>query len=40
MLLGLFLGLKSSDLMDEKLIRKIVILLLILSGIVLVAKSI
>lgn len=39
MLLALFLGMKSSDHLNEKTGRKMVILLLILSGIVLVAKS-
>lgn len=40
MLLGLFAGMKSSTYLDEKVVKKIVILLLILSGIVLVINNI
>lgn len=39
MLLGLFAGMKSSTFLDEKVVKKIVIVLLILSGIVLVINN-
>ncbi|MCR4796833.1 MAG: sulfite exporter TauE/SafE family protein [Lachnospiraceae bacterium] len=40
MLIGLFLGIKSADVLDDKVIKKIVIVLLIISGVVLVASNI
>lgn len=40
MLLGLFLGMKSSQFMDEKLVKKLVIVLLIISGVLLIIKNI
>lgn len=40
MLVGLFFGIYSSRILDDKLVKKIVILLLIISGIVLVIKNI
>ncbi len=40
MLVGLFLGMKSSSLLDEKIVKKLVIILLILSGCALVINSI
>lgn len=40
MLIGLFLGIKSGQILDDKLVKKIVIVLLIISGIVLVANNI
>ena len=40
MLVGLFSGIYSSRILDDKLVKKIVILLLIISGIVLVIKNI
>ncbi len=39
MLIGLFAGIKSSQFLDEKVIKKLVILLLILSGIMLIIKN-
>lgn len=39
MLLGLFGGMKSSRVLDEKLVKKLVILLLILSGCVMIVKN-
>lgn len=39
MLIGLFLGIKSGQILDDKLVKKIVIVLLIISGIVLVANN-
>lgn len=39
MLIGLFLGIKSSDFIDDKIIKKIVIVLLIFSGIMLVINN-
>lgn len=39
MLTGLFLGMKSSQILDEKIIKKAVVILLILSGIVLIVKN-
>ena len=39
-LIGLFLGMKSSQIMDDKVVKKIVIVLLIISGIVLIAKNV
>jgi hypothetical protein len=36
MLVGLFLGMISSKVLDEKIVRKLVIIMLIISGIVLV----
>ena len=39
MLVGLFSGIYSSRILDDKLVKKIVILLLIISGIVLVIKN-
>ncbi|MBP5304405.1 MAG: TSUP family transporter, partial [Lachnospiraceae bacterium] len=40
MLLGLFAGMKSAKVLNEKVIKKIVILLLIASGIVLIINNI
>lgn len=40
MLIGLFAGMKSSSYLDDKLVKKIVISFLILSGIILVVKNI
>jgi len=40
MLLGMFLGIKSSQILDEKIVRKLVILLLIISGAILVILNI
>lgn len=37
---GVFAGMKSSLVLDEKIVKKLVIILLILSGIVLVIKNI
>lgn len=39
MLTGLFLGMKSSSVMDEKIVKKVVIIMLIISGIALVLTS-
>ena len=39
MLVGLFAGIKSADVMDEKLIKKIVIVLLIITGISMVIMT-
>ncbi len=39
MLAGLFLGIKSSSVLDEKLVRKLVIIMLILSGLALVVNN-
>jgi len=39
MLVGLFLGMRSASVLDEKIVKKIVIVLLIISGIVLVIKN-
>lgn len=39
MILGLFAGMKSSRILDDKIVKKLVIALLILSGIVLIAKN-
>lgn len=39
MLLGLFVGIKSSSVLDEKLIKKIVIIMLIISGVALVIQN-
>ena len=39
-LIGLFLGMKSSQIMDDKVVKRIVIVLLIISGIVLIAKNV
>lgn len=40
MLLALFLGIKSSEVIDDKIVKRIVIILLILSGAVMVAENI
>lgn len=40
MLLSLFAGMKSSEILDEKMMKKLVILLLIVSGIALILKNI
>ncbi len=40
MLIGLFLGMKSSTVLDDKVIKKIVIFMLIISGIALIIKNI
>jgi uncharacterized membrane protein YfcA len=39
MLLGLFAGIGSSKVMDDKIVKRIVIILLIISGIALIAKN-
>ena len=39
MLIGLWLGIKSGQVLDEKIVKKMVIILLIISGIVLIFKS-
>jgi len=39
-LLGLFAGIKSANILNEKIAKKLVILLLIISGLVLIIKSI
>lgn len=39
MILGLFAGMKSGRILDDKIVKKLVIALLILSGIVLIAKN-
>ena len=39
MLLGLFVGMKSSSVLDEKLVKKIVIIMLIISGAALVVQN-
>ena len=40
MLIGLFAGIKSSKLLNEKTVRKLVIILLIISGAILIVKNI
>lgn len=40
MLLGLFVGMKCSKVLDEKVIKRLVIVLLIVSGVILVVKNI
>lgn len=40
MLIGLFLGMKSSQILDEKVVKKIVIVMLIISGIALIVNNI
>lgn len=40
MLLGLFLGMKSGSVLDEKVVKKIVVIVLILSGIALIINNI
>ena len=40
MLAAVFLGMKSSSVLNEKIIKKIVIILLILSGIVMIINNI
>lgn len=40
MLLGLWLGIKSSQILDEKYVKKLVIVLLMISGVVLIFKNI
>ena len=39
MLIGLFSGMKLSNVLDEKLVKKLVIILLILSGLMLIIKN-
>lgn len=39
MLLGLFAGMKSSQILDEKLVKKLVIMLLVISGVVMIWKN-
>ena len=39
MLLGMFLGMKSSSILDEKIVKKAVIVMLIISGIALIITS-
>jgi len=39
MILALFLGMKSSTVLDEKIVRKIVIVMLIISGVALIFRS-
>lgn len=40
MLLGLFLGMKSSRVLDDKLVKKLVIVMLIVSGVALIVNNI
>lgn len=40
MLIGLFLGIKSGQILNENIVKKLVIVLLILSGLVLIGKNI
>ena len=40
MLIGLFAGIKSSKMLNEKIVKKLVIILLILSGVILIIKNI
>ena len=40
MLLGLFAGIQCSEHLDDKLVKRVVIWLLILSGIILIVKNI
>lgn len=40
MLLGLFAGMKSSQILDEKLVKKLVIMLLVISGAVMMWKNV
>lgn len=40
MLVGLFAGIKSSQILDEKIVKKMVIILLIISGLVLILKNV
>ena len=40
MLLGLFLGMKSADFLDEKVAKKIVIVMLIISGVALILNNV
>ena len=40
MLLGLFAGIKSGSILDECVVRKLVIVLLILSGVIMILKNI
>lgn len=40
MLLGLFLGMKSSKVLDEKIVKKVVIVMLIVSGVALIMNNI
>ncbi len=40
MLLGLFAGIKSGSVLDERVVRKLVIVLLILSGVIMILKNI
>ena len=39
MLIGLFLGIKSSTVLDEKIVKRIVLIMLIVSGAALVINS-
>ena len=39
MLAGLFLGIKSGTILDEKNVKKLVIILLIISGVMLIVKN-
>ena len=39
MLAGLFFGIKSSQILDEKIVKRLVIILLIISGIVLIIRN-
>ncbi len=40
MLLGLFAGIKSGSILDERVVRRLVIVLLILSGVIMILKNI
>jgi uncharacterized membrane protein YfcA len=40
MLAGVFAGMKSATILDEKLVKKLVIVLLIISGLALVIKNV
>jgi uncharacterized membrane protein YfcA len=37
---GLFAGMKSSSFLDERIVKRLVIILLIISGIMLIVKNI
>ena len=40
MLTGLFLGIKSSQILDERIVKKTVIIMLLISGIALIVNNI
>lgn len=39
-LIGLFTGIKSATIIDKKIVKRIVIVLLIISGVMLILKSV